>query len=457
MCGLIAFTKPKLFTKKDMQRGLDSIKHRGTLKPRIMTTSRCMFGHVRLPIQSLGDDGEQPVLLFRDEAGVFVGEVFNLDSRKVDSVQALNLVRRLGPRAASNFDGFFSMVYQYGNSIIAQVDHLGIKPLYFHEDSGMIASEIKAFPAVMPMGLKADEHYMATVTNFGYDITDRTPLEGVRRLKAGTYLEITEHGVEEIHYFPLVPDPEIDLFTALSKSVERRINMSKQPVGVLLSGGLDSTIITMLAQQHRPEGIIAFHVDNDEGEYARMVSMRPQDKLIALVLDDSNLPRIMYANDTPVDLGSVVPQFALAQAVKEHNIHVVLTGDGADELFGGYRRAAEYDSQRSDVFSELPAYHLPRLDAVMMSQTIEVRAPFLAPEVVRKALSLPWEERRHKEYLKEKFKNYVPKEILDRKKKALKTTTVEKGGFVHRTRLIQTYREAMSRVATTYQKEIHHV
>ena len=105
----------------------------------------------------------------------------------------------------------------------------------------------------------------------------------------------------------------------------------------------------------------------------------------------------------------------------------VLTGDGADELFGGYRRAKEYDSQHSDVFCELPYYHLPKLDRTMMRSTVELRAPFLAPAVIKHGLNTPYEMRNgEKKVLKEIFKDIVPQEILNRDKLPLKTEAIRK-------------------------------
>ena len=115
----------------------------------------------------------------------------------------------------------------------------------------------------------------------------------------------------------------------------------------------------------------------------------------------------------------------MAQALRELGFYNVLTGDGADELFGGYTRAKEYDSQYSDVFCELPFYHLPKLDRTMMRSTVELRAPFLAPSVIKHGLNTPYEERNgEKKRLKSEFKDIVPKLILDRDKHPLKTDEI---------------------------------
>ena len=130
-------------------------------------------------------------------------------------------------------------------------------------------------------------------------------------------------------------------------------------------------------------------------------------------------------NQTPVDLGSVVPQAQLAEALKKKDIHVVLSGDGADELFNGYNRSKYYDSQHSDIFNELPYYHNPRLDRIMMGSIVELRAPFLASYIVKYAMELDYNLRREKKCLKTTFVDIIPDEIINRNKLALKSKDVK--------------------------------
>ena len=117
-----------------------------------------------------------------------------------------------------------------------------------------------------------------------------------------------------------------------------------------------------------------------------------------------------------------------------------MTGDGADELFGGYQRAKDYDSQASDVFCELPYYHLPRLDRVHMRSTTEIRSPFLAPSVVAFALRLPRSERVGKKILKEAFRGLVSDAIIDRPKHPLKGPEYLDSPLLHRVKLEEAFR-----------------
>jgi asparagine synthase (glutamine-hydrolysing) len=144
----------------------------------------------------------------------------------------------------------------------------------------------------------------------------------------------------------------------------------------------------------------------------------------------------MEINDGPIDLGSVIPQYYLFQDIKDK---IVLTGDGADELFSGYRRAYEYDSQGSDVFEELPFYHLIRLDRMSMNFTIECRNPFLGHEVIKKALSIPWKDRIGKKILKKEFFGLIPDEILFRKKEPLKIQAIRDNEKDHRNKTVDEY------------------
>lgn len=456
MCGFVISTQPDRLKPTAIGSAMAAIGHRGTLPPTVAIRDGYEFGHVRLPIQSYDDTGKQPVTAKAEggklETGVFVGEVFNLSRNRPDTNQVIEILTNLGPHAANNFDGFFAVAYTYQSKLIVQTDHLGIKPIYYDTHTGLISNELKPF--IKARRVRCDELYFSNVIKFGYDPTGRTPIDGVYRLKPGHYWQFdvpgerpTEH--KYFHLSPTVMTVE-EIHRRLTISLTRRLLRSNKPVGILCSGGLDSSLVAQLAMLHGGNNEIRiYHVDNDESEYLDYMNWTPNvtlKKLELLSPEEMNWENVLWANDTPVDLGSVFPQYALAEALHRENLNVVLTGDGADELFGGYRRAKLYDSQRSDIFCELPSYHLPRLDSIMMNFTIELRSPFLAPDIVCGAMGIPYAQRTEKQVLKEIARRVgVPDEIINREKKPLKNKHVVEFNEMYRVRLCNYYREMVER------------
>ena len=124
---------------------------------------------------------------------------------------------------------------------------------------------------------------------------------------------------------------------------------------------------------------------------------------------------------------------------KNSDYRIVLSGDGSDELFGWYSRIHDYDSQKSDIFEELTFYHLPRLDKMSMSHTLELRNPFLNLDIVRFAMHLPLEWRTDKKILKDTFGPMLPDSIVNRKKEALKNPEIKQDRIAYRYKAIELF------------------
>jgi asparagine synthase (glutamine-hydrolysing) len=236
---------------------------------------------------------------------------------------------------------------------------------------------------------------------------------------------------------PLKPTPG-DFLKILTESIQNRL-VSDIPISLLLSGGIDSTIVFEIMKKFTKDFTV-FHVENDEAEYLNHLDFKGI-KLKQITLEETNINEAMYWNETPVDLGSVIPQLALSKAIKKQGINVAISGDGADEIFGGYKRSFDYDSQQSDIFEELIYYHLPRLDKLMMASTVELRSPFLSKSVIEYGLSIPYEWRIDKNGLKHMFKNVVPKYIIERKKEPLRIKGMRENKIKWRQLCIDTFRE----------------
>ena len=413
MCGIII--------TKDLDR-IPLLKHRG-IESHYEQGFGFYFGHHRLPIQTVEGDGlEQPLKLKDGGLLLFNGEIFNIPMKYTSDVEyLLDLFNSENIRdileEANNWDGFWSIVHVTPNGFMyCFTDPLGKKQLYYNE-RGEICSEIR--PLVRNQAF--DELYKSSVYKWGYNTDDRTPWEGVRRIMPNRLYVFVSGRILNVDPYPYFDwtknQSEEDLRTLLYRAVERRLISKTYQVGTLVSGGLDSSIIARILNDLGSTNTF-YSVENNEALYANLLAQFLGIDLTYLTYDiDQEMAESFLWNETPVDLGSVIPQHKLLGVVPEK---IVLTGDGADELFGGYRRIKTYDSQKSDVFEELPFYHLPRLDRASMRYTIELRNPFLSHDVVKYALSLPYSERIEKKHLKDTFRGLLPDEILDREKVPLK-------------------------------------
>lgn len=426
------------------------IQHRGTETVQI-AQGGWFLGHVRLPIQTEpGDDLAQPIKLAGDNGWLlYVGEIYNY-SRRYDSdveylrdlfgsqIPGINCLEDI-IHEANHWDGMWAICWYRRGQIIAFTDPLGKKQLYYNQ-FGEICSEIT--PLVSNLK-DFDRYYQSEVFKWGYNWDDRTPWNTVKRIMPNTVYSFDSMspkpmiirnnyyrwGIGERSHLRRAELVEV-LRGLVERSVKRRAMYSKIPVGALVSGGLDSSIIASIL--HRMGlGVNLYMVENNESKFGMLLSEFLGVSITSLgpIPDDDCLERCLRYNETPIDLGSMIPQFRLMEKVKEK---VILTGDGADELFGGYRRVDDYDSQLSDVFQELPFYHMPRLDRASMRSTVELRSPFLSHEIVKFALNLPREDRTHKRILKDAFSDVLPKEIIDRPKEPLKCQSIRQDQMTYR-------------------------
>lgn len=450
MCGIVLMLgKHHEERERRMREALDTIQHRGLPgRQGTFINDYVAMGHVRLPIRGLGIQYDQPMQT-ADYTGVFVGEIFGID--KVNDAQyAFELLNSEGLEALARHDGFWSIAWYDSWNGTTQVitDHLAIKPLYWNMEEGIIASELRAVVNLSER-LTLNQHYLSNVRKWGYDPSNRTPYNEVVRMDAGSCYSFNRSGslIGIWKYFKLEPQ-NFNIRDEIETAVANRL-VGDVPVASMCSGGLDSTIVSLLATQYLKK-MTVFHVDagSEDTAYFETINWPSWVQVERLVLpeyiEQGDLVEAWDAQEEPVDLGSVVPQFQLGRAVQAAGFNVVLSGDGADELFGGYRRAQEYDSQYSDIFSELVHYHLPRIDKCMMASTVELRSPFLAPRVVQAALALPYDQRTTKQALKLAFSDIVPMRILYRPKVPLKTQTVIQGGQQYREKVIQNFIKRMT-------------
>jgi len=443
MCGIII--------TPDREK-IDSIKHRG-IQFTSVEKDGWVYGHHRLPIQTLEEDKwYQPIHLADGGFLLFNGEIFNCneihgeewenDSQYLQDFFDTDepIERKL--KEINKWDGFWSIVIARKDKVIAFTDPLGKKQLYINRITGELSSEVKGLTNTKEI----DKTFISTVNKWGYNTDNRTLYEDVQRLMPNNiYIWERERTIAPriiSNYFDWNQNiPTQDIHYLIETSVKRRLLTKKYKVSTLFSAGLDSTIILYFLKKfgadvniysinNAEDGVFVQKMQNLWGLDINYLDVKPEE--LSLV----ERMKIYDINDSMIDLGSVIPQYYLFKDIKDK---IVLTGDGADELFGGYRRISEYDSQKSDTFQELPFYHLVRIDRMSMNFTIECRNPFLGHDVIRAALQLPYSERTHKKILKDQFKGFIPDEIIERKKNPLKIQSIRENETQYRRGLIEDY------------------
>jgi asparagine synthase (glutamine-hydrolysing) len=436
MCGIVAQLHPVRYDA--FNRAMELTAHRG-FRSAAEENRGGRIGHVRLPIVGLDARNDQPVT--RHAFGgnwvlAFVGEVLDFREHYPRMECDLEIVTRAwmrrGPGGLKNHDGFWSIAAVSDQGELHVVcDYLAQKPMYYRQDACAAASELDAAAAFGPV--TPDEVYFSSVVKWGYcpDVT-RTPYAEVKHVLPGEHAVIRRDGcVSRSIVDPLVPcrrPSPVDLKQEIEDAVRRRVLSSDVPAAALVSGGLDSSVVYSLAKRYGSlEPYYAFEPTaagkpSDVEEALAVGAVTGVSPVTPVPWSNVTLSEALSIMQEPVDLGSLVPQVALSRAIRER---VCLTGDGADEVFGGYGRSERYDSQWSDLFQELPAWHLPRLDRVMMRHCVEVRTPFLARRVVEMAMGLPHSARQDKLMLRNLFKDDLPADLAWRKKKPLRTPEVE--------------------------------
>lgn len=435
MCGIIITRRPEQ---------IDKLKHRG-LACRSIKRYRFHIAHHWLPIQTqFGEDEAQPFEYKDGSILLFNGEIFNYPKNYSSDAEYLRdlfgheSIRRIS-EIANDWDGFWSIVFITPSGVMyCFTDPLGKKQLYYN-DKGEICSEIRP---LLSESSTPDPLFKSSVAKWGYNRDDRTPWKDIKRIIPNRMYAFSSGKILTTwpyEYFDWSRKPQItDLETALYESVKRRLISKKESVATLVSGGLDSSIIAYILKDLGAQ-VSYYTTDNlEDREYVDILAtgLGFTPKVLPYDMASSDFSESLLWNETPIDLGSMVPQHKLLSGVGEK---IVLTGDGADELFGGYRRIDQYDSQHSDIFEELTYYHLPRLDRASMRFTIEMRNPFLSHDIVKIALSTPLEERTHKKILKDMFRGKLPDEILDRPKTPLKNDEIRRDPVAYRLKLIDTF------------------
>ena len=378
MCGIVGIaSKTTVSHRTWLVAGRDAMTHRGPDDAGEWWSDdgRVGLAHRRLSIIDLSPAGHQPM---HDVTGtitiVFNGEIYNFSELREelaakgavfrshsDTEVILAAYREWGTDCLSRLNGMFAFALHDARQQIVFIarDRAGEKPLFYHHSGGTLrfASELKGLLADPALPRRIDPEALDCYLAMGYVPGERCILQGFNKLPpAHAMLFNMQTGAAKVWRYWQLPDMDaaarqgsvdegalLDELEALLEDSVRRQLVADVPVGVLLSGGVDSSLVTAMAVRASNKVktfTIRFpgHGKLDETEHARLIARHFGTEHMELVAEPATadlLPRLARQFDEPMVDSSMIPTFLVSQLVRQH-CTVALGGDGGDELFGGY-------------------------------------------------------------------------------------------------------------------------
>ncbi|OLA05001.1 MAG: asparagine synthase (glutamine-hydrolyzing) [Coprobacillus sp. 28_7] len=510
MCGILCLYNKQRNVLEDcgkFNQMLHLLEHRGPDDSRTYFDSHVLLGHCRLSIIDL-KGGKQPFeytyqgKIYRI---IFNGEIYNMNelkkhlidlgfhfSSQSDSEVLLVCFIAYREKCLNILDGIFSFVIYYDDQIFACRDHLGVKPLYYYlkESDLIIASEIKAI--LMYLGkCVVDKTGIKELLGLGPSLSPgKTLYKDISSLRPAHYCY---WGLQKKPHLKSYEETVQDVRYLVNQSIQRQL-LSDVPISCMLSGGLDSSIITALSSQY-VNNISTYSIDYlDQEKYFKPYDYQLTrdsdyiDEMVEryhshhnnVVLSQKNLiiflKQSMIARDAP-GMADIDSSFLLfCKEIKRHH-KVVLSGECADEIFGGYpwfykKELYSLDTfpwirdidQRLDLLNEnikklnikdyvQNQYYqtlqeidyldqsfydtnkrkmiylniewfmqtlLTRSDSQSMYSAVELRVPFASKDLIEYMYNVPWsymyKDQQEKSVLRDAFKDFLPKDIYNRKK-----------------------------------------
>jgi asparagine synthase (glutamine-hydrolysing) len=420
MCGIagvVRYDRPPEPGVVEMM--LQRLVHRGPDGDGLWRDEHACLGHRRLSILDLSASAGQPMI---DDSGRFVitfnGEIYNFRALRQellacgehfettgDTEVLLKLFRRKGPSCLEQLNGMFAFAVwdRRAKTLFAARDRMGEKPFYYvNLPRGGIAfaSEIEALQVHPDTSLELDPCSLGRYLSTGYTLDERTILAAVRRLPPACYLQLAAGRPPVIRqYWDLAAafgrryagsqkQAEADLRDLLDDSTRLRLE-SDVPLGAFLSGGIDSAgVVDAMKQAIMPQNIRAYTIGFRERSYSEIDEAVESARVLGVALQQrevypnvlADLPQIFRHAGEPFADTSIIPTYYLARFAREE-VTVALSGDGGDELFGGYET---YVADRLHGFLS----HLPRPMLSAIARIAETVLP-----VTRNKVSLDYKIR----------------------------------------------------------------
>lgn len=415
MCGIAGFVsiEPSSASEAILKRMTDAIAHRGPDDHGYYHDAYAHLGHRRLSIIDVAA-GHQPMT--NETAShwiIYNGEIFNHQEIRpgleraghryethCDTETILHAYEQMGPDSVALYRGMFAYAIwdREKRRLFCVRDRLGIKPFYYFWDGRVFvfASEIKAVLAHPAVSAELEEHVLPEYLAFGYVSEERTLFRGVRKLMPGHHLTLDlnsrEPSLKITRYWdppPATPSKasEAELIAETRRRLEETVRMrlmSDVPLGMFLSGGVDSSAIAALTRRLTNGPVKTFSVGYAERQFSELgyaaqvaSAIGTEHREVQVGIDDffNQLPKLIYHEDEPITWPSSVSLYFVSRLAASE-VKVVLTGEGSDELFGGYERYRWnlINTRAANVYGILPEFLRNGLSRKLQTSSL-LRAP----------------------------------------------------------------------------------
>lgn len=374
MCGIAGIFNLKAAAVEQLEKKLQVmnklIAHRGPDDEGIWTNKHKTLGlaHRRLSIIDLSQHAHQPMVAPTGDVIVYNGEIYNhVELRQAlaahwtfttrsDTEVILAAYKVYGVDCVKHFKGMFAFAIWDGEKLFCARDHFGIKPFYYTEQDHAFyfASESKALLPFLP-SIKTERQSFAEYITFQYPMGNRTLFKGVHQLEPAHAMVISAEGKKvwrfwDVHYHIDYDHTPKYFYNKLEEILHESVKLHTRAdvnIGAYVSGGVDSSLIGILATQQKGEALPFFHgrfledKAYDESEYAQYAAQLCGTKLQVRDITSQDFAdtfrKIIYHLDFPVAGPGVFPQYMVSE-MASRQVKVVLGGQGGDEIFGGYAR-----------------------------------------------------------------------------------------------------------------------
>ncbi|MFA6308029.1 MAG: asparagine synthase (glutamine-hydrolyzing) [Patescibacteria group bacterium] len=384
MCGITGYLGKG--NQDILEKMTNSLYHRGPDDKGFLLEENLGMGHRRLSIIDLSDSGRQPMT--NEDGSIIIvlnGEIYNYQELKeqlknqhkfksqTDTEVIIHLYEEIGTEVFSKLNGMFAIALydKKRKKIILSRDRFGKKPLYWgiFNETFLFSSELKSFLNHPSFKKELNIEALNKYLQYEYVPTPHAIFKGVYKLEPGYYLEYDSKNIKKEKFWDIHFEKSDLTFNESLEKLDYEMNratkirmMSDVPLGVFLSGGIDSSIIAYYAQKNSQQKIKTFSIgfkekSFDESNYARQVARylgtEHHEQILSAKDSLDFIPKIADLLDEPMSDSSIVPTYLLSKFTKEH-VTVALGGDGGDELLLGYDT---FVAQRyADIYDKVPFF-----------------------------------------------------------------------------------------------------